>query len=299
MKKASRIVLGAIFVLSALAKLSSMEGFELYIFSFEALSFDISSFAARLVVISEMIIGIGLMTGQFYGFFKKLTAVFLTFFSLFLVWRAILGDTDSCHCMGDVVDMSPVESLVKNAVLALLLLVSWSDECRQFRFRNVAAGLTAALSAAAVFVISPPDVLYRIGRSSDDVVMEKFKPVADSLGLAAGRRVICLYSATCEHCRHSASKMAGIIRRHSIPADSVSVIFMQTHVNQDSVATEFFRNHGGGLALTYSSIHPYVFLPMTNGSMPLILLYEDGMIIKEYDYLSLDEKEISDFMNRR
>ena len=34
---------------------------------------------------------------------------------------------------------------------------------------------------------------------------------------------------------------------------------------------------------------------MTNGSMPLIVLMDDGEIVKEYDYLSIDEGEIADF----
>lgn len=286
-------------MLSAFAKLSSLESFELYIFSFQAVSFDISSLAARILIIAELLIGIGLASGQFYGFFKKITAAFLSAFSIFLLWRIIIGDTKSCHCMGELVDMNPMQSLLKNVVMALLLAYSWSDTCRQFNFRNIAAALLAAGSSIAVFAVFPPDVYYRIGRTSDDISIEKLTPVTDSLGLSTGRRIICLYSATCEHCRHSASKLAGIIRRHDIPHDSVSVIFMQTHENQDSVSREFFINFGEGLELNNSYLHPYLFLPVTNGAMPLILLYEDGKVVKEYDYLSLNEKEISDFMNRR
>lgn len=286
-------------MLSAIAKLSSMESFELYIFSFQAISFDLSSLFARILIIAELLICIGLTTGQFYGFFKKITAVFLCTFSIFLLWRIIVGDTESCHCMGDIVDMSPLQSLLKNVIMGLLLVYSWSDPCRQTDFRNIGAVLLAAGSSIAVFAAFPPDIYYRIGRSSDDISIEKLTPVTDSLGLNSGRRIICLYSATCEHCRHSASKLAGIIRRHDIPQDSVSVIFMQTHENQDSVSREFFVNSGEGLELPNSYLHPYKFLPVTNGSMPLILLFEDGKVIEEYDYLSLNEKEISDFMNRR
>jgi hypothetical protein len=93
--------------------------------------------------------------------------------------------------------------------------------------------------------------------------------------------------------------MAGIIRRHNIPTDSVSDIFMQTHENQDSVSTEFFRSHGESLMLPYSYLHPYVFIPVTNGSMPLVLLFDEGRLVKEYDYFSIDEKEISAFMNQK
>jgi hypothetical protein len=91
--------------------------------------------------------------------------------------------------------------------------------------------------------------------------------------------------------------MAGIIRRHDIPLDSVSVLFMQTHAAQDSVVTAFYAEHGDGLVLPYHDLHPFDFIPLTNGSMPLVTLFKDGNLIKEYDYLSLDEKELASFFN--
>lgn len=299
MKAFVRILLGTFFMFSSVSKLSSLEGFELYIFSFEFFSFDLSSILARLVIIAEFIIGAGLASGQFYRFFKYSTAMSLLGFSIFLIWRMLLGDTESCHCMGDIVDMNPLQSLLKNLVLALMLVFCWNAAGRQYRFRLCAASSLVVLVSVAVFAAFPPDAYYRIGRQSEDLSMETFAPVADSLGLSEGRKLICMYSASCEHCRRSASKMAGIIRRHNIPTDSVSVIFMQTHENQDSVSTEFFRSHGESLMLPYSYLHPYVFIPVTNGSMPLVLLFDEGRLVKEYDYFSIDEKEISAFMNQK
>ena len=72
---------------------------------------------------------------------------------------------------------------------------------------------------------------------------------------------------------------------------------MQTSSAQDSVSTAFFNEYGSGLVLPYSYLHPYTFLPLTNGSMPLVVLYEDGKKVKEYDYLSIDEKEMVSFFS--
>lgn len=295
LKKIIRILLGAVFMLSSIAKLSSMESFELYIFSFGYLDFDITSLVARAIVICEFLIGAGMASGVMFRMSRNLTAAFLLFFSAFLVWRMVAGDTGSCHCMGQLVDMNPTESLLKNIVLAIMLAYVWNQPPRTFRYGKIAAAAVSCVASCAVFMVSPPDMYYRIGRTSSDLVAEEFMPVADSLGLDKGRRIVCFYSGTCEHCRHSAAKMAGIIRRHDIPDDSVNVIFMQTHANQDSVATSFFNIHGEGKHLPYAHLHPYVFLPMTNGSMPLIILMDDGEIVKEYDYLSIDEGEIADF----
>ena len=284
-------------MLSSIAKLSSMESFELYIFSFGFATFDICSLVARAVVIMEFLLGSFLVFNLLHRFMKWITASFLAIFSIFLLWRMIAGDTESCHCMGDVIDMNPIQSLIKNAVLAIMLAFSWNTDSRVFNRQNLIAFLTAAVTAATVFLVCPPDFYYRNTSESNDLSQEAFRPVADSLDLSKGRRIICFYSATCEHCRHCASKMAGIIRRHDIPLDSVSVLFMQTHAAQDSVVTAFYAEHGDGLVLPYHDLHPFDFIPLTNGSMPLVTLFMDGNLVKEYDYLSLDEKELASFFN--
>ena len=108
----ARILLGALFMLSSVAKLSSMEGFELYIFSFSFAPFDVCSVVARLVVIAEFILGLFLFLRIFIKPVNLVTAVSLAGFSVFLLWRVISGDAESCHCMGDLVEMNPVQSLL-------------------------------------------------------------------------------------------------------------------------------------------------------------------------------------------
>lgn len=298
MRKAARIILGVLFLLSSISKLFSMEGFELYIFTFGAAGFDLCSYLARFIVASEFIIGLGLLSRISYKLFKYATALFLSVFSLFLLWRIAVGDSESCHCMGDIVDLNPLQSFIKNIFLALFLALAWRTEERQINHRKFWVCFSSFAIVAAVFIVVPPDAFYRIGRSSNDINIEEFTSVADSLGYSDGRRMVCLYSATCEHCRNSASKMAGIIRRHDIPVDSVSVIFMQTHHQQDSVSLDFFKRYGEGLELPSSYLHPYSFIPMTNGAMPLVVLFEDGVLVKEFDYFSIDEREIAAFWLR-
>lgn len=297
MKVLIRIILGAVFALSSAAKLSSLESFELYIFSFGYAGFDLCSVAARLIIIAEFLLGIFLVFNILPRLTKWLTGLSLAGFSIFLLWRAIAGDAESCHCMGELIDMNPAQSLIKNIVLILLLAYVWNHDGRIMKHQVPASAILMALSVSVVFLAFPPDFYYRGSSESRDLSEEAFRPVADSLGLSTGRRVICFYSGSCDHCRHSASKMAGIINRHSLPKDSVFVLFMQTHENQDSVATSFFSESGEGLILPYDYLHPVEFIPLTNGSMPLVVLFEDGNMVKEYDYLSINEKELAAFFS--
>lgn len=296
MRLLARILLGAVFIVSSISKLSSIEGFELYLFSFGFADFDLCSVAARLLIAAEFLLGVFLVFNICFRLTRGLVLLSLAGFSAFLLWRVAIGDTESCHCMGDLVDMNPMQSLLKNGVMGLLLALAWRPHGRSFLRQRLIALAVSAASVAAVFMAWPPDFYYRRGEDSHDLSMEQFAPVADSLSLSDGRRVVCFYSGSCDHCRHCASKMAGIIRRHSLPTDRISVLFMQTHANQDSVAVSFFRDSGDGLALPYRYLHPFDFLPLTNGSMPIVVLLEDGRLVKEYDYTSLDEFELREFL---
>jgi len=39
-----------------------------------------------------------------------------------------------------------------------------------------------------------------------------------------------------------------------------------------------------------------LFIPMTDGMMPLVCLFEDGTLIHEYSYSTLDEVSLVDFL---
>lgn len=304
---AVQMLLGLMFLVSSILKACDIESFELYVFSLNILNFDLCSFAARLLIIFEAFVGTALIINVFKKTALILSALSLVGFSIFLLWRIILGDTESCHCMGELVDLNPVASLVKNLVLGLMLWFIWKSPNflkdlagRKLRLAaDVALGVVMIAVTSVSFAVIPPDFFYRMGSSPDDFVNDQFLPVAEALDLVEGKHILCFYSTECPHCRSCASKMASIISRHDIPTDSVKVIFMQLEAepaDQDAAVDRFFRDFGNGLQLPYSSIHPYTFIPLTKGFMPIVILYEDGAVVKEYDYLTIDEYEIAEFL---
>ena len=127
-----RILLGLFFCVSAVLKLVSVNDFELYIFSFGFASFDLCTLVARLVIIGELILGLGLVSGWWHNFVNSVTALLLVGFSGFLIWRMAVGDEGSCHCFGNLVEMNPTQSLVKNVVALAALAFAWSAPTELF-----------------------------------------------------------------------------------------------------------------------------------------------------------------------
>lgn len=294
-----RVLLGLFFCVSAGAKLAGVGDFELYIFSFGFASFDLCTLAARLIIAGEFILGLGLISGWWHHFVNGVTAALLVGFSAFLLWRMSEGDTASCHCFGNLVDMNPAQSLLKNAAALAVLIFAWifPGEINIHKHRGLIAAVLSAAVLVAVPAINPPDFWFRLtGSGSSDLNAEKFREAADTTGLLSGRQMVCFYSLTCENCRQCAVKMAGIIRRDNLPQDRIHCYFMEEYVDMPQAISIFYDKFGAGLHLPYLWAPVLDFLPITNGSMPLVCLFEDGALVREYDRLTVDEEYISDFL---
>ncbi len=290
----SRLILGLIFIVSAVLKFISLDEFGLYIYSFEFLSFDFSSLAARVLVIFEFLLGVFILTFSYLKLINLTTLITIILFSTFLLWRILVGDTDSCHCFGTVVDMNPTESLIKNVVILLFLGLGW--KVPQWKPRKLILGLITLVVPILVFAFSPPDFYFRLFSSSDeDLIEEKLTQQLEYNQLTSGRKLLCFYSTFCPHCKTASMKTSLIIQKHSLPLTQIHAFFMGTEETRSDVET-FFEEYGRSIQLNYTILEPLVFIDMTSGSMPIYALVEDGKLVKEYDYLSIDESEVIEFL---
>lgn len=291
-----RIILGLLFCVSAILKLISLSDFELYVFSFGLASFDVCSFATRLLIAFEAILGLGLVSGWRRKPTNWTTALVLVVFSSFLIWRIALKDEESCHCFGSLVEMNPVESLIKNGVFGILLLLGWKggEIPLGHRARLWIASVLSVGIIALSFGINPPDYFYRIAKgASADLNAEEFSRT--NLGIE-GKKVVCFFSTQCEHCHRCLAKVAGIIKRNSLNESDFLCIFLQNGETTDTDIMEFYDAYSSGLSLPFTTLDPLTFINLTNGSMPLVCLVSGNNLIKEFDLLTLDESYLAEFL---
>ncbi len=192
-----RIGIGGMFVIAAILKLMSIDEFEIYIYSFNVLNFLLTSFVSRIIIAGEFILGLFLILKINYKFTWNATMTVLILFTLFLIYTAIFRNDTNCHCFGELVELSPVESIIKNVIAMILLSIDkWTNlkppsskfnaqsstlkaqssklkvQSSKFNVQssklkaqsstfNVQTSLLIATSTLLiVFVLSPPDVIY-------------------------------------------------------------------------------------------------------------------------------------------
>ena len=148
-----KMLLGMLFLFSAAAKLVAVENFEIYIYSFHLLSLGLSFVLARIVIAGELLLGAWLLSNKFHRLACLTNFVVLILFSLFLGYVMLIGRTDDCHCFGSVAAFTPAQSLLKNAVLLLLLLFVWRYADSGWRPRWWLAVLMAMLPMALLVAL--------------------------------------------------------------------------------------------------------------------------------------------------
>lgn len=290
-----RIGIGLFFIVSAILKLLSLDHFELYIYSFNLFNFALSGLVARAIIAAELLVGILLIIKVHYKETWWLTMLMLVGFSLLLVYVILFRHDSNCHCMGDLVEIKPSWSLVKNIVAIALLLCVRDEKDYQFRGRTIA--LVGAFIAAIVppFVLFPPDNVYNAfskSESYDEASLNAFlqDSVMQDVQLDKGNYLVGIVSSGCEFCRTSCLKVSEIVAHNDL--DTSRVLFF---IWGDSTGIQKFPAETQTEAFRFVPINPLAAIRITN-SFPLYLFFKDGEVEKTANLRQLTEKDLKNHL---
>lgn len=276
-----RILVGVIFCLSAVAKLVAIDDFELYVYSFGWLPLNVSYVAARLCIGWEIVLGVLLMAGWWKKTVRLATLLTLVAFSLLLCYLALVGRNESCECMGKLVEMSPTVSLLKNAVLIMLVLLGLREkgEMRDEkgeRWKVVVVFVVGLMLLVLPFVVSVPDS-WGFGPNREPYGETALKEATEGdgallrMGVGEGRKLVVFVTPKCPYCKLARKKIDGMKHRHDLKEGSV------VYVEPTDIGEE-------------------VWFGITYGSRPMLLLMENQEVKATYHLRNVDEDEIVDFL---
>lgn len=297
-KSALKVLLGLVFIVSAVLKILDMDKFEIYIYSYHFFSLNFSFLVARLAIILELVLGIGLVFNTLHKLYWWGSMAMLGGYTLLLIYALTLGRTDSCHCFGDFLQLDPKQSLIKNGVFMLLFLLIYRMESWKTPFRWLLLCLTVMISAIAVFVISPPDNLTSNSDPEQNLQTELFYEMLDdapleALNLREGKQVVCFFSTSCDYCQMAARKLSLMQQFYGFQKENITYLFMG---NEESIA-KFYEESGS--AQYRDLLYPDVarLLKAINGNFPVVVFLEDGEVVHEYGFRNMNEAEIKSFMD--
>ena len=298
-KSALKVILGLVFIVSALLKVLDMDRFEIYVYSYHFFSLNFSFIIARLAIIVELVLGIGLISHTMHKLYWWGSMAMLTGYTLLLIYALVIGRTDSCHCFGDFLQLDPKQSLIKNGVLILLFLPIFKMESWKTPFRWLILILAVMASSIGVFVASPPDNYTSNYDPDNNLQMELLDAMLDdapldSLNLREGKQVVCFFSTGCEYCQMAARKLSLMQQFYGFPEENITYLFMG---NEEGVA----KFHGQSESMRYRDVlYPDVerLLKAVDGNLPTIVFLKDGGVVCEYGFRNLNEEEVKSFFTQ-
>ena len=209
-------------------------------------------------------------------------------FSLFLTVLAVKGNHDNCNCFGELVNLNPVQSLLKNLGMLVLLLLSAGIRPFRFRHKGLWLALIILIPLATVFIVSPPDNWRYDSYARHELVNEPaFREAVDQgilpHSVVDGDHIVCFYSLKCRFCKMSAEKIMTLRARDEFPQCPIIAVIGR---GEDTDTTPFLEETG----FAPDEIHfiePADFLRITNGSFPVILVMHGDTIAETFNYRNL------------
>ena len=198
--------------------------------------------------------------------------------------------------MGALLDINPIHSILKNALLILLLLFAMCTQPWRWRPRWYVWLPVLLAPTITVFILSAPDN-WLFGPSDEVFNAEEFATAVApdgifyDLNLDEGRHVLAFLTPGCPFCRMADEKLTHICRRNNL--DSTAFIYFCP--TPDSTLAPLTLD-------TSTFIRPCYLIPslsyalITYGQRPIIFLTDQGKVTATCHYRNIDEKRIVEFI---
>ena len=282
-----RIILGLVFIFSAYTKFISPGITEVILIDHGIVSArETAAIIVRLLIGIEFTLGILLiMPYSLRTIVIPSTILFLIIFTGYLGYTGlILKDTQNCGCFGEMIKMSPIESIIKNVVLIffLILLFKFSNEKRNY---FVTPALTI-LCITSVFVFLPINSQKEF----------KFASYTNFEGegrvdLSNGEKLIVILNLECDHCQALAQELSETKNRNNKLPKIYTLLFKEGNVTVDSFKTMTKFD------FPYHMIDMNEFLNLIGQSPPRIYWLKDGKVKEIWDG-DFQKKLLQNFPNK-
>jgi hypothetical protein len=294
-----RFLMGSLFAFSAVSKIVSIDAFELYTFKTFDFNWYTTISLVRLLIALEILIAISFITGVGYRISVYVALIFIFLSSLWLIQRWVAAPNENCQCFGNLINIKPLVSLLKNLMmLPVLGFLVANLKIKAFRWDNIAGFLVIGfVSLVGVGIASPPDFFHKGTYDSEgylnEISMENLKNDAyltiDTSASIPQKQIVMMMSMSCPICEMAIKKIEIIQRRHPkmLP---ITLVVMAGKID----GWIGFKKTNNVPNYPVWFLEPQNFLQYTK-SLPTLYFVKNGTIVKIKSYRDLLESDLIDF----
>ena len=284
----SRILISALFLLSAVAKLypTPLYGITKVFEEGQLIPMGFSEgfapFLSRLIIGFEFFIAFAILQSHYI---KKLvipsTILLLTVFCIDLSIDIFGGVDENCGCFGQLIPMTPTEAFIKNIFTILILIFIY----RNVNDRDNSSFLLLFNGYLIISVLMFS--LLPIATNSSNKQVSTFSEYVDSeFNINDGKKILCFFDAGCDHCMDAAKSLTKIGKELPSFAD-VHIIFSDTEEEKIPDFLEYSGSQFSYQVMPFynddDEINSYLEVLGFEYENPVIIYYNNGNQMRFYD----------------
>ena len=296
----SRILISALFLLSAVAKLyptplygitKVFEEGQLIPMGFSS---DFAPFLSRLIIGFEFFIAFAILQSHYI---KKLvipsTILLLSVFCIDLAIDIFGGVDENCGCFGQLIPMTPIEAFIKNIFTILLLLFIYRNVTDKEKSSFLLLFNGYLIISVLMFSLLP------IATNSSNKQVSSFSSYVDSdFDINNGKKILCFFDAGCDHCMDAAKSLTELSTNNNSFPD-VHIIFSDT---EEDKIPEFLNYAGSEFSYQVmefynpdDEINSYLEVLGFEYENPVVIYYNNGNQMRFFDGTGSNEYNSDDF----
>jgi len=270
--KILQLLLGITFLFSAYTKAVGPGFFEITLMD-QGIAPDriIASYLARFFIGLEFALGFLMLLPFYVKRLMQFTFFLLGGFTLHLIYLWSIGDTDNCGCFGEMISMTPEQSIIKNMIMLAIAFVVF----RKAQTKKIKIIIPIVFSAATIismWIILPIP-------NHKEFPFESFThfETRGRVDLSSGENLVAIFNLDCEHCQQAATEL-GELERNQENFPELYVLYFQ----EGSTTVEDFESITQS-SFPYDLIEVNTFFDLIGDSPPRVYYLKDGKVLGIWD----------------
>ena len=266
--KILQLLLGITFLFSAYTKAVGPGFFEITLMD-QGIAPDriIASYLARFFIGLEFALGFLMLLPFYVKRLMQFTFFLLGGFTLHLIYLWSIGDTDNCGCFGEMISMTPEQSIIKNMIMLAIAFVVF----RLAQTKKIKIIIPIVFSAATIISMC---IILPIPNHKE-FPFESFThfETRGRVDLSSGENLVAIFNLDCEHCQQAATEL-GELKRNQENFPELYVLYFQ----EGSTTVEDFESITQS-SFPYDLIEVNTFFDLIGDSPPRVYYLKDGKVV--------------------
>ena len=272
LSKTLQLLLAITFLFSAYTKAVGPGFFEITLMDQGiAPNRSIAAYLARFFIGLEFALGFLMLLPFYIKQLMQFTFFLLGGFTLHLIYLWSIGDTDNCGCFGEMISMTPEQSIFKNIImLAIALAVFKTAETK--KIKKTIPVVFSAVTIISMWIILPIP-------NHNEFPFDSFThfETRGRVDLSSGEKLVAIFNLDCEHCQETANKLANLKRSvENFPE------FYVLYFQEGSTSVEDFESITES-SFPYDLIEVNTFFDLIGDSPPRVYNLKDGKVLEIWD----------------